>query len=91
MGLGGIIAGFIGVGCAACGSVILSSIFGIGATAGFIGFLPLKGQEFSLLAVGILGFSNFMISKKILDPAICKIDGLGNISGGQRGLKSVSK
>lgn len=82
VGIGGIIVGFLGVGCAACGSVILSSIFGIGATAGFIGVLPLQGQEFSVLAIGILGFSNYVIAKKIQDPLVCKIDGLGNIPDG---------
>ncbi len=71
---GGILSGLLGVGCAACGSVILSSIFGIGATAGFIGVLPLQGQEFGLLAIGILGFSNLLILKKIQKPLICNPD-----------------
>jgi len=72
-GLGGIgvLSGLIGIGCASCGSVILSSIFGIGATAGFIGILPLKGQEFGLLSIGILGFSIFLIAKKIQNSNNC--------------------
>src|SRR3989344_7929039 len=50
----GFILGMIGVGCATCGSVILSSFLGVSATAGFIGALPLKGQEFGLLSIILL-------------------------------------
>src|SRR3989344_5288614 len=46
----GFILGMIGVGCATCGSVILSSFLWVSATAGFIGALPLKGQEFGILS-----------------------------------------
>ncbi len=73
LGVIGIISGLIGVGCASCGSVILSSIFGLGATAGFIGVLPLKGQEFGLLSIAIILFSIFLLAKKIQDPNSCKI------------------
>jgi hypothetical protein len=70
--IGGMLSGFIGVGCASCGSIILSSIFGFGATAGFLGLLPLRGQEFSIISLGILGFSIFLTAKKIQDPLVCK-------------------
>ncbi|GEM_PF-190531 len=69
---GGFILGLIGVGCASCGSVILSSFLGVGATAGFIGILPLKGQEFGLLSIFLLSISIYFLSKKIQDPLVCK-------------------
>lgn len=69
---GGFILGLIGVGCASCGSVILSSFLGVGATAGFIGILPLKGQEFGLLSIFLLSISIYFLSKKIQDPIVCK-------------------
>lgn len=72
-GFGGILTGLIGVGCASCGSVILSSIFGLGATAGFIGVLPLKGQEFGLLSIGILSISIYKLAQKIQQPVLCKL------------------
>jgi len=70
-GTSGFILGMIGIGCATCGSVILSSILGIGATAGFIGILPLKGQEFGIFSIILLGISIYLLSKKIKDPLVC--------------------
>ncbi|MHB1316753.1 MAG: hypothetical protein ACYCZW_02755 [Minisyncoccota bacterium] len=70
----GIFSGILGVGCASCGSVILSAIFGVSATASFIGILPLKGQEFGILSIVIIGYTLFYITKKINDPLTCKIE-----------------
>lgn len=69
----GMVSGLLGVGCAACGSVILSALFGVGATASFIGVLPLKGQEFALLSIGILSLSIFLTTRKIQDPLTCAV------------------
>lgn len=74
LGFGGILTGLVGVGCASCGSVILSSIFGIGATAGFLAFLPFKGQEFGILSIAILSISIYKISQKIQNPILCRKD-----------------
>ncbi len=68
----GIIAGMFGIGCAACGSVILTSIFGLGFTASLISFLPLDGGEFMILALIVMIISVYYVSKKIVDPMICK-------------------
>ncbi|MDO8663835.1 MAG: hypothetical protein Q7K28_03320 [Candidatus Wildermuthbacteria bacterium] len=72
VGFLGIVSGFFGGGCAACGSIILSSIFGTAAIFGF----PLHGQEFGILAVIILLFSIFIISQKINGVGV----GLCNVS-----------
>jgi len=69
----GMFFGLVGVGCASCGSVILSSIFGLGATASFIGLFPLDGAEFGLLGIIILLWANLSLVKKIQQPATCKI------------------
>lgn len=73
MSIFAIISGFLGVGCASCGSVILSSIFGLGTTASFLRFLPLKGKEFGLLSIIILSISTYLVAKKIQDPLFCDI------------------
>lgn len=73
-GFGGILTGLIGIGCASCGSVILSSLFGVGTTVGFIGILPLKGQEFGILSIAILTFSIYAVAQKIKNPTLCGID-----------------
>ncbi len=72
MSLGGMLAGFIGIGCASCGSVIIASIFGTSISAAFIGLLPFKGQEFSVIGIIVLSLSNIYISKKIQEPFVCK-------------------
>lgn len=70
--IGGIILSVMGVGCASCGSVILSSIFGFSATIAFIGFLPLGGIELGLIGLGLLVWSIYSISQKIQKQIVCK-------------------
>lgn len=72
VGLGGIILGVLGVGCASCGSFIITSVLGASASIAFLGLLPLKGQEFFVIGILMLGLSIFLISKKIHEPLICK-------------------
>src|SRR3990167_5804744 len=71
IGTSAFLLGMIGVGCATCGSVILSSFLGVGATIGFLGVLPLRGQEFGLLSIVLLSISIYFLSKKIKDPLVC--------------------
>lgn len=73
MSLTGVILSFIGVGCASCGSVFLSSIIGFSATAAFIGFLPLNGKEIGLVSLALLLWSIYIVSKKIQKPLVCEI------------------
>lgn len=65
----GIVIGLLGVGCAACGSVVLASLFGAAAVAA----LPFNGQELAWLGLLVLGASTFLIVEKIADPVACKI------------------
>lgn len=69
----GIILSLIGVGCATCGSVAIISIFGLSTTAVFISFLPLQGLEFGLLALILLIWSIYSVSKKVQKPLVCEI------------------
>lgn len=70
----GMFFGLVGVGCASCGSVILSSFLGIGVTGGIIGFLPLRGSEFALFGIALLLWSNYSLALKIKQPAICLVE-----------------
>ena len=67
----GILIGFIGIGCASCGSVVLSSLIGVSATAGVVNFLPLHGAEFALIGIAILLWASWTIIKKINGPNVC--------------------
>ncbi|HEX9741458.1 MAG TPA: hypothetical protein VGA17_01555 [Nitrospiraceae bacterium] len=72
-GLGGLASGFIGMGCAACGTFVLAPVLSIVGAAGFIALLPFDGQEFGLLGVGMLGFSIVLVAKKIGEPLVCPL------------------
>ena len=70
-GIGGLISGFFGIGCAACGTFLLSSILILLGTGGLLAWLPFRGEEFGLLGVGLLLYANHMIVKKIQAPLVC--------------------
>jgi hypothetical protein len=69
----GIFLGVIGVGCASCGSVILTSLLGLSAASSFISILPLKGMEFGLISVTLLTYSIYVLLKQIKNPSVCKV------------------
>lgn len=71
--LGGLISGVLGVGCAACGSVILTSIFGAFGAGGFLLLLPLHGAEFGLIGILFLLVSIYQLTKRINDPLVCSL------------------
>lgn len=64
----GTIFGMLGVGCASCGSILVTSLFG----TALIGLLPFKGLEFGVIGVLILIYSIYLSSKKIMNPGVCE-------------------
>lgn len=70
LGVGGVTSGFLGVGCAACGTFVLSSLATVGGSSALL-FLPLGGKEFGYLGVAILAYAIYSLSKKIKEPLIC--------------------
>ena len=71
-GFGGIASGVLGIGCAACGSFILSTTLSSFGAASALAILPYRGGEFGILGVLLLLISLMLISKKIVAPLICK-------------------
>lgn len=69
----GVTASMLGVGCASCGSVVLTSLIGFGSATAVLGFLPFRGQEFGLLGIAILLFAIHVTIKKINDPPVCGV------------------
>lgn len=69
----GVMIGLLGVGCASCGSVLLSSLFGAGAAFGALSWLPLHGQELTWLGVLAVAASVFGVAGKIVAPEACAI------------------
>lgn len=73
-GLAGLVSGFFGVGCAACGTFILTSVLGLIGAGGILTYLPLGGEEFGLLGVALLGYSIYKTSQLIQKPLVCVIE-----------------
>ncbi len=71
LGAGGMISGILGIGCAACGSVIATGTLSFLGASGAVALLPLRGGEFGLLGVVLLAASIVALAKKINDPLVC--------------------
>ena len=71
-GFGGVASGALGIGCAACGSFILTTSLSSFGAASALAILPLRGGEFWILSVALLALSLVLISKKIAAPLTCK-------------------
>lgn len=72
-GFFGVVSGFFGIGCAACGSVIVSAVFGSALGGAMLALLPLHGAEFGVLGVILLLLSVRQLSRRINDPAVCPV------------------
>ena len=68
----GIASGVLGIGCAACGSFLLTSL-SIVSVSGVLAFLPLGGSEFGVIGVILLAVAVYMTTKQIVNPLVCKI------------------
>lgn len=71
---GALASGILGVGCASCGSFLLGAILASFGASGLITLLPLHGEEFSILAIILLGLSIHWISKSIQSNKVCVIN-----------------
>lgn len=69
----GILVGVFGIGCASCGSLILTSLLAALGLGTYLAFLPLGGQEFGFLGVILLLISTYLLLKKILKPNTCEV------------------
>jgi hypothetical protein len=71
--IGGLVSGLLGIGCAACGSVILTALVGTFGASGFLVLLPFHGAEFGLLGVVFLVISIRYLIHRINDPLVCRL------------------
>ncbi len=72
IGLSGVFTGALGVGCAACGSLIVTSLVGTVGGISLIALLPLRGSEFGILGVALLGYSTYLLAKQSTKPLVCE-------------------
>lgn len=71
VGVAGVISGFLGIGCVACGTFILSSVLVLIGAGGILIYLPFGGEEFSFIGIGLLLYSCIRISGNINAPNTC--------------------
>jgi len=69
----GVAASLLGVGCASCGSVLLTSLIGFGSATTLLGVLPFRGQEFGFVGIAILLITIGFTFKKINQPFVCEV------------------
>ena len=67
----GVGTGLLGIGCSACGSLILTAFLPVIGASSVLAFLPLRGAEFGLLGVLIIALSVFFTARYIMRPAVC--------------------
>ena len=71
--LGGLASGLFGIGCAACGTLLLSPGLAFLSIGTLVTMLPFGGEEFGALGVGMLSLSLFISAKKIGQPLLCQV------------------
>lgn len=71
----GVATSLLGVGCASCGSVVLTSLMGFGSATTVLGILPFRGQEFGFTGIAILLIAINYTIKKINQPFTCVVKG----------------
>lgn len=71
--IGGLVSGIFGIGCAACGSFILTSVLTLFGVSGLLAYLPFGGEEFGVIGVVLLVYSIYIILNKIDKPLVCPI------------------
>ncbi len=69
--LGGLVSAMLGIGCAACGSVVLTGLLGLFGAGGLLLLLPFGGVEFGVFGVVLLVVSIRYLIKRITDPIVC--------------------
>ena len=67
----GLLFAFLGIGCAACGSVFLSTILGFFGAGALVTLLPYHGQEVGYLGVFFLSIATYSLAKKVVAPYVC--------------------
>jgi len=72
IGSGGMASGALGIGCAACGSLVVSTVLPSFGAVGALALLPLQGEEFGILGAVLLLVSVSLMSKKIAAPISCE-------------------
>jgi hypothetical protein len=70
--LGGLAIGLFGVGCAACGTLVLGPALTFIGASTLITMLPFGGEEFGVLGIAMLGLSLVLSARMMGRPIVCR-------------------
>lgn len=71
--IGGIVASLLGIGCAACGSLVATTILTSVGGLSLLALLPYNGAEIGYLGALLLFISTVMLARHINKPPVCPI------------------
>jgi hypothetical protein len=67
----GLLFAFFGVGCAACGTALLSVILGFFGFSAMLNVLPYQGQEIGYIGLIFLCMATYTLAHKVAVPNVC--------------------
>lgn len=73
-GIIGAIIGVMGIGCAACGTLALTTVLGLFGLGFVIRFLPLGGSELYYISIAVMAVSIVQMTRLVAKPLVCPID-----------------
>lgn len=67
----GLVLAFLGVGCAACGTAFLATIFSFLGLSSVLEIFPYHGQEIGYVGIIVLFLATYTLAKKVAQPLVC--------------------
>lgn len=67
----GLFFAFLGIGCAACGTALLSFVLGLLGFSTMLSLLPYNGEEIGYIGLLILCVATYSLSQKVSAPNVC--------------------
>ncbi len=67
----GLFVAFLGIGCAACGTALLSVLLGFFGFSTMLNVLPYQGQEIGYVGLLFLCIATYVLAKKVTAPNVC--------------------
>jgi hypothetical protein len=77
--IGGLIVAVFGIGCSACGTLVLSAILSSVGATGLLVLMPLGGGEFLIISIGLLSASVYWMARSIQTSVVCIPSELTNV------------
>lgn len=67
----GLLFAFFGVGCAACGTALLSVLLGFFGFSAMLQLLPYQGEEVGYVGLIFLCIATYTLAHKVVEPNVC--------------------